>query len=172
MTLFSGVAKKNESWVDIMSSNASLERPAAWYKKVNIASAKLAKSFYPKHTDLLDKLNALVQDMIAEISRVEHEHNSKILNFVATHQETLSEYARTKFVGEQLAIKAENDITSVNCDATEAIQSAWRTKRAEEITRIKACRDSCNISPENLKHLRLLLQLLKEGDDLDDIVYG
>lgn len=152
--------------------NASLERPAAWYKKVNITSGPLARSFFPKHPELLSQFNSLVQNMNDEITHVENTHNNKITNFIAVHQDALAEYARTTFIEEQIAAKEVKTVASAKFDASDAILRAFHAKRAAEITKMKACRDACNIAPENLKHLSMMLHLLKEGDDLDDIVFG
>lgn len=153
-------------------TNASLEKPTSWYKKVNITSRHLAISFYAKHPELLTQFNDLVQKMNDDLCRTESDYQRKITAFVATHQETLSEHARTTFIEEKIAAKSMMDVSSAAFDASDAILRAFRAKRTEEITRMKTCRDACNITPENLKHLRMLLQLIKEGDDLDDIVYG
>ena len=110
--------------------------------------------------------------MNAELAIVETKHVIAITDFVATHQEKIQEYATGEFIKEQFALKMSKNLASAEYDASPEIAQACREKRANDIVKIKAFRDACNIAPENLKHLRAMLQILRETDDFDDIVYG
>jgi hypothetical protein len=151
---------------------AFLCKGATWYKSVNIQSRILACSFFPKYPELLKELNGLVQIMDIELDQVSRKYQKQIIDFLAPHQESIREYEKTAFVQEKINEKAAKTIASASADASELILKAHRTKRAEIIKRMQNYRDECNIEPQNLKHLRALLELIREGDDLDDIVYG